>query len=248
MKGVVEFNNTLYKVDFSKPIDLSLPVKPGGVKAWYVSDPEFKPVIMKGFIGSVGQGGSVNFRDITFNPHGHGTHTECWGHITKEVHPVNEILDHYMMPALVVTVTPEQVGSDQKITPACLKALRNSPEVEALIIRTAPNSSQKPDKNYTETNWPYLTEEAAELIVAQGIQHLLIDLPSVDKENDNGSLVSHKILFGLPNNIRKKQTITETIFVPDFVVDSLYVLNLQLANIQNDAAPSRPVLYAIEKV
>lgn len=248
MKGILEFNNAKYRVDFSKPIDLSLAVKPGGVKAWYVAEPQFRPVRMEGFVGSVAEGGSVNFRDIAFNPHGHGTHTECLGHITQKVYAVNEIFDHYFMPAQVITVTPERCGSDQKITANCLEALSQSPDVEALIIRTAPNATEKKMKNHTGTNWPYLTADAAERIVEKGIKHLLIDLPSVDKENDNGKLTVHKVFFGVPNNIRKKHTITETIFVPDFVVDSLYVLNLQLANIQNDAAPSRPILYATEKI
>lgn len=248
MNAIVEINNIRYKVDFSQPIDLSLPVKPDGVKAWYVSEPEFEPVRMEGFVGSVAEGGSVNFRNITFNPHGHGTHTECLGHITKEVYSVNDSLTQFIMPALVFTVTPENHGSDQKITANCLKGIEQYLGVDALLIRTVPNSPDKINKNHTETNWPYLTEDAAKFIVESGFKHFLIDLPSVDKEKDNGKLTAHKTLFGIPNNIRKNHTITETIFVPDFVVDSLYVLNLQLANIENDAAPSRPVLYAIEKV
>ena len=39
--------------------------------------------------GSVAEGGSVNFYDIDFNPHGHGTHTECIGHISKEKESYN---------------------------------------------------------------------------------------------------------------------------------------------------------------
>jgi hypothetical protein len=35
------------------------------------------------------------------------------------------------------------------------------------------------------------------------------------------------------------------IFVPDEVKDGTYLLNLQIASFENDASPSKPVLYAI---
>jgi len=46
--------------------------------------------------------------------------------------------------------------------------------------------------------------------------------------------------------MRKKATITEFIFVPNTVKDGKYYLNLQVAPFENDASPSRPVLYKIE--
>jgi arylformamidase len=75
-------------------IDCSLPLEGSeeNVRAWYVSAPIIEPVRENGWVGSVAEGGSVNFRSIHFNPHGHGTHTECLGHITQEVHSVNRYL------------------------------------------------------------------------------------------------------------------------------------------------------------
>jgi hypothetical protein len=43
-----------------------------------------------------------------------------------------------------------------------------------------------PSRKYSHTNPPYLEEAAALFIRESGIQHL-IDLPSVDKEKDEGS-------------------------------------------------------------
>jgi hypothetical protein len=40
-------------------------------------------------------------------------------------------------------------------------------------------------------------------------------------------------------------TITEMIYVPDEVLDGSYVLNLQIASFENDASPSKPILYQI---
>ncbi len=38
---------------------------------------------------------------------------------------------------------------------------------------------------------------------------------------------------------------TELIFVRDEVEDGSYLLNLQIASFENDASPSKPVLYKI---
>ena len=41
------------------------------------------------------------------------------------------------------------------------------------------------------------------------------------------------------------RTITELIYVPEEVTDRQYLLNLQIAPFENDASPSKPILYAI---
>ena len=77
------------------------------------------------------------------------------------------------------------------------------------------------------------------------MQHLLIDLPSVDKEKDHGKLLSHNAFWNTDSEIRFDATITELIFVPNTVEDGTYFLNLQMASIENDASPSRPVIYKL---
>lgn len=77
----------------------------------------------------------------------------------------------------------------------------------------------------------------------KNIAHLLIDLPSVDREKDDGKLAFHHGFWQVPDNPQFHKTITEFIFIPDIVVDGLYLLNLQVAPFQNDAAPSRPVIF-----
>ena len=42
-------------------------------------------------------------------------------------------------------------------------------------------------------------------------------------------------------------TITEMIYVNNTIQDGSYLLNLQFASFENDASPSKPVLYKIEK-
>ena len=99
----------------------------------------------------------------------------------------------------------------------------------------------------------YLLEEAAVYLKAKGIKHLLIDLPSVDKEHDGGFLLAHKAFWNVKNvnklnaDARLNCTITEMIYVNDTILDGSYILNLQIASFENDASPSKPVLYKIEE-
>ena len=78
-----------------------------------------------------------------------------------------------------------------------------------------------------------------------GVNHLLLDLPSVDREDDGGKLLAHHAFWKYPQATRRQATITELIFVPDSIVDGTYLLNLQIASFENDASPSKPVLYKI---
>jgi hypothetical protein len=47
--------------------------------------------------------------------------------------------------------------------------------------------------------------------------------------------------------LQHDKTITELIFVPNEVKDGPYLLNLQTAAFENDATPSRPVIYPIHR-
>jgi kynurenine formamidase len=134
---------------------------------------------------------------------------------------------------------------DLVITPESLGSFDNINKYESLIIRTLPNNLTKIQQNYSATNPPYLLPEAMALIAKSGIQHLLIDLPSVDRESDEGRLTCHKIFWNYPEKIDLKKTITEIIYIPDSVVDGEYLLELQMAPFVNDASPSRPVIYQI---
>ena len=90
--------------------------------------------------------------------------------------------------------------------------------------------------------------EAADFLTEIGVQHLLIDTPSVDPEKDQGALLAHKAYWQWPDCPRIQATITEFIFVPDQVTDGAYLLELQTAPIVNDATFSRPLIYAIEPI
>ena len=248
----LQLDNSTY-IDTSKPIDISIPLRNDdqNPRAWYVDEPKFEPVRTEHYIGSVKEGGSVNFRDITFNPHGHGTHTECLGHITEEVHSVNECLNEYFFKAEVVSILPKRVvrsngDVDFIITPEQVEALDISNE--ALIIRTMPNDRTKTSRNYSSTNPPYFDVGCVDVLIKAGVDHLLVDLPSVDRESDEGELAFHHAFWEVPANPNYKRTISELIFVPNTVKDGEYLLNLHVAPFHNDAAPSRPVLFELKAI
>jgi kynurenine formamidase len=245
VKSVIQIKNQKYTVDLSKPFDISIPLEASGKNpsAWYLDKPTIEPVKMDDWEGSVKKGASVNFNNISFNPHAHGTHTECVGHISKEFYSVNRLLRQFFFLAEVISVTPKMQDDDEVILASEVKSLLAGKHPEAMVIRTLPNISEKKTKQYSNSNWPYLEEEAAKYIREIGVSHLLIDLPSVDKEKDDGKLLAHKAFWNFPDAPRLDATITEFIYVPEHIEDGSYLLNLQIAPFENDATPSKPILY-----
>ena len=235
-------------IDLSKPLDISIPMKgeASNVNAWYIEHPRIEPHKEGEFVGSVAQGSATNFNDIWFNPHAHGTHTECVGHITEDFHSINQSLKRFFFLAEVITLAPEKYQDDFVVSRKQLQYALGDKKREALVIRTLPNTKDKLGKQYSNTNPPYLLEQAAEFLVESGIKHVLIDLPSLDKEKDGGALLAHNAFWNTNGKVRYGATITEFIFVPNSIKDGAYFLNLQVAPFENDASPSRPVLYKIE--
>lgn len=249
MKTTIHYKKEVYNIDLSKPLDISISIKGNhsNVNAWYIEEPKIIPHSEGEFIGKVSEGASTNFNDIWFNPHAHGTHTECVGHITEEFHSVNQNLKQFFFLAELITIAPEKLGDDFVISKKQLQyAIKNS-KCKALVIRTIPNLKEKLSKQYSNTNPPYLLEEAAKFLVEIGVEHLLIDLPSVDKEKDEGKLLAHNTFWNTSGQLREEATITEFIFVDNTIKDGRYMLNIQVAPFENDASPSRPVLYKIEQ-
>ena len=247
MLTIIHYNSRKLKIDLSQPLDISIVLKGeiSNVNAWYMGPPKIEPENFDGDIISVDKGASVNFNTITFNPHAHGTHTETVGHITKEKYSINKYLKPFFFLAEVVTVAPEKIGDDYVISKKQLQFALGNKKREAIVIRTLPNTSEKKSHQYSNTNPTYLLEEAAIYLKLKGVKHLLIDLPSVDKEHDNGELLSHNAFWNTKGKLRLDATITEFIYVSNKIEDGMYMLNLQIAPFENDASPSKPILYKV---
>lgn len=249
MLATIQYNSRKLQIDLTKPLDISIAIQSGeaNVNAWYIGNPEIEPVVIEeeDWVGSVAEGSAVNFNTIIFNPHAHGTHTECVGHITETVYSINKNLKQFFFLAEVITVAPEKLGDDFVISKKQIQFALGNKKRDAIVIRTMPNLKDKLTRRYSKTNPTYLLEEAAVYLREKGIKHLLIDLPSVDKERDEGKLLAHNAFWNTHGKLRLDATITEFIYVPNKVKDGEYILNLQIASFENDATPSKPVLYKI---
>lgn len=245
MKVSIQIGNKNVHVDLTQPIDISIQLEASEKNplAWYLGAPKIEPVRFDDWIGKVSEGASVNFNNVYFNPHAHGTHTECVGHISEQFYSVNEVLTKFFFSAELISITPKPKDTDLVIIREDIELALGDKNPEAVIVRTLPNPISKKSFHYSNTNWPYLDEKAAKYLKEIGVKHLLIDLPSVDKERDEGQLLSHKAFWNYPSNPRLDATITEFIYVPNEIIDGSYFLNLQIASFRNDATPSKPVLF-----
>jgi arylformamidase len=229
--------------------------------------PTSKPFAAGSFTGSVATGASVNCSVITLNPHCQMTHTESVAHLTRESGDAWRVVPRGLLPAVVVSVSPEPAresaestspqpwGTDTLITRRRLRAawpMGKMIEPAAAVIRTLPNEASKRSRDYTELVPPYLTREAVEWLVEKRIEHLVLDVPSVDRTHDEGHLVGHRLFFGLPagstargDAARSRATITELAFVPDEVADGPCILALAVPAIGGDAVPCQPIVYPL---
>ena len=188
------------------------------------------------------------------------------GHIANEEVLISKTKIPVLLTSLLITVEPvtrEQSSdtyrppieaSDEFISASSLKQAFAGQELgqfDALIVRTLPNELDKLSRKYAHGRPPaFFSVEAMEAIFEAGFQHLLVDLPSIDKMWDEGKLTCHHLFWNmvegtnqLTESVRQEKTITEMIFVHEAIQDGVYLLNLQVADWEMDAASSRPVLF-----
>lgn len=268
-----ERRNFFCQSDLSKARSIGIDLDFGGSQPNHFGAPAANaaPLRLGNFVGATNLGSSCNCAEVSLIPHCNGTHTETVGHIVDDSVPVCEIAPKGLVLALLLsaeTVALSQSSEhypapaapgDQVVSAKSIQAaFRDWPkiEIEAIVIRTLPNSERKKSRVYqTENAAAYLTNECMQLIIESSVSHLLIDLPSVDRMYDDGKLSNHRLFWNVPamskrvdSNTRRERTITEMIFVPDELPDGLYLLNLQTAPFVLDAAPSRPILFPLENI
>ncbi|HZV67903.1 MAG TPA: cyclase family protein [Saprospiraceae bacterium] len=240
----LEWNGTTLHADVSEGYCIAIPLDhtTDQPNAYYAPLYEATPVKVGTWIGDTREGGSVNFYNLRINPHGNGTHTECMGHISLQRFSIHHALGPGYFVAQLISVYPNQKENGDRI----IEQLTWEPGVEAIIIRTMPNHPDKKTRQYSGTNPPYLDSKLVDKMAEDGVQHLLLDLPSVDREEDGGALAAHKAFWKYPENPRINATITELIYVDNVVPDGLYLLQIQIAALELDASPSRPFIYPLK--
>ena len=245
----VTLNNADYTIALDHPLDISIPLSSGqnNPNCYYSPPPAFEPIKSGDFIGSVAEGGPCNHHQLYISPHGNGTHTECYGHLSDNaLITINQCLQRFHFLAQLVSIQPALDSDGSSVIRwRDLEGELKDHKMEAIVIRTLPNHPEKKYKQYSGSNPPYLEVEIAQQLARRGVLHLLIDLPSIDPEQDAGKLSAHHAFWNYPDNPRADCTITELIYVPDNISDGTYLLNLQIMSLESDASPSKPVLYPI---
>lgn len=234
-----------------------------------------KAMAVDKFIGDTEQGGSCNVNELSLNPHCNGTHTETIRHICDQESPlslpISAIEIPPLMPCALITITPENgIKSGEEYTPALqandllitrnLLASKLAPfsnaQLQSVAIRTLPNNAEKCVAVYSKDNQPaFFSREAIHYLNERGVQHLLVDIPSIDRLHDDGLLTCHHLFWQViesqhqpTTNSLVNKTITEMAYFEEQIGDGFYFINLQIPAFVNDAAPSRPVLYAAKQI
>lgn len=242
--------------------------------AFHLPDAHAAPARAGDFVGDTRLGGSANCANIHLNPHGNGTHTECVGHVVDEPVAVGEMATQALIPAVVLSLQterfadveesyggahdPEDCVLTQQAMQAAWQALNEGSNhigamfCRAIILRTLPNADQKMARQYSGSNPPYPTGEAVTWLGEMGCEHLVLDIPSLDREVDQNRLPNHHLFFEIPLGEHSLQgakpsakTVTEMAFIPNELADGPGFLNLQIPRFSLDAAPSRPLFYKI---
>lgn len=220
------------------------------------------------WVGDVRRGGGCNFETVQITPHCNGTHTECIGHLTADRLLIHEQLKEALLPAQLITIAPHAtdetkdvyspaLGPEDRVIDRALleNALQGCPAdfLQGVVIRTLPNPIDKKGRDYMAVPPPFFSLEAMRYLREIGVQHLVVDMPSVDRLFDEGLLSSHHIFWEIEGNgegqlegERMFRTITELVYIPPSIQDGAYLLNLQVAPFLSDAAPSRPILFELK--
>jgi kynurenine formamidase len=231
-------------------VDLSIPLDPHGPQPnAYGAPPAWARIYTgDGFTLDTRHGAPCNCEVFTVTPHCNGTHTESVGHIAWERFPVTAVELPLFLACSVVSVAP----AGREIRAEHLSGIPDGSD--ALIVRTLPNDVGKRTRRWENDTTPYFTPDAMAVIRARGVQHLLVDLPSLDPLYDGGALAAHRVFWDvppgsnkLPNEAARRRTVTEMIFVPDEVADGRYLLTIQIPHIISDAVPSRPILFEMDE-
>ncbi len=268
----LELPNATIRADLDRPFDLAIPLRFDAAQPSAFGAPPATgaPLRAGEFVGDVALGGSCNCSELRLVPHCNGTHTECVGHVTRAPVHITDVRPRALLPALLLSIAtpaadgcgedsgPRSQPTDSLITAQAIGAQWQrwpwpGVPIAALALRTLPHDPTKPSRRYAaQAPPPYLTREAAEWLVGHGIEHLLLDVPSVDRLDDGGHLAAHRVFWGLPAGgtdaaaaARPRATVTEMMFAPEPVPDGRYLLDLQVAPFAADAAPSRPLLYPV---
>ncbi len=242
----VVWEGQVYEANLASPISLALPLRPdvSSVRAWHAPQLRVEPVRVGEWVGAVSEGAPVNFMNLHINPHGNGTHTETLGHIAANW-ASNTVLS-LLPPSPFVSIlrnVPVDVQEDGGHIVNCDSLRQNPPTAPGLVLRVLTKVDLQHD--FSETDPPYFRARDLAWLADLGVQHLITDLPSVDREVDGGELAAHHAWWRYPTAPRRGATITELARLDTSLAEGLYLTWLNALPLAMDASPSHPLLYPL---
>lgn len=248
-------------------LDASLPILPDGAtpRAFGLPAATEAPVpIGGGRVLRVRAGASVNCDGLHLHPHGDGSHLECAAHILAEDDPRAAAAKATLAAAsplwcgLLVDVRAVPLGesgetyagthapddaviSAAALAPALTAARARGPGLryDALILRVQA-APVEDDVDFSGRNPPYPTDQAATLLAAEDARLLVLDLPSLDREDDGGTTPNHRAWWGLGpgRSARLDRLVFELARLPAGLDPGPVAVHLGAAPLRSDAVPA----------
>ncbi len=218
----------------------------------------------------VGRGAAINCADLHLNAHGGGCHIEGVGHISREPWPLSTATLPALWPATLLDVTPARLGASgehaagkgapedwvltrvafERALDAAAETVRDlaaepAAFADALVLRSDVDGAIGPDFDFHGGGAPYPTAEAMALLAALPTRLLVLDLPSLDREDDGGTAPNHAIWWGFPDGdravaraTRRDRLLVELARVPLALAAGPWLLQLGVPPVVSDAAPA----------
>ncbi|MFC1492316.1 cyclase family protein [candidate division KSB1 bacterium] len=176
--------------------------------SFFISRPSRETYEVPGqFTGDVDRGGVCNVEIISSAAH-NTTHIETSAHVLSygsDPVTVDEIpLENLsgLLYLIDLTDIPAESGNAVKWIDIEKRLLQITLPVTMLAIKTQ-GSVLPEDYDFSGQDFIYMAPEAAKAvnefrIMDKKIDCLILDLPSIDRENDQGKLLAHRNYFGIP--------------------------------------------------
>ncbi len=218
--------------------------------AFYLDQPSAETVEFPGqFIGDVDRGGSCNVSYLTFCPH-NVTHIETSAHVlSPECSPPTvadlenaALIGRVFLIDLSYLDTSYNAKIDMEHVKPHLDTLTQ--QINFVAIKT--KSSDLPETfDFSGRGFMALSQKAGQYLhdfKSQGhpMAGLVLDLPSIDQESDEGKLLAHRAWFGLPMtghvaDDQEKRSLVELAYF-NKLTQGYYNIHISPPNFRTDAA------------
>ena len=118
MIAELSFGGHKIRADLDRGVSLAIAVEFGapGPRHFGVPAPLSQPFAVGNFSGRVATGASANCSTLTITPHCQMTHTESVAHLTREPGDAWRVVPRGLLPAVVVSVSPEPARESSEST------------------------------------------------------------------------------------------------------------------------------------